>query len=367
MPKVERILCIDGVDGCGKGTVTKMIKKRLEAEGHSVALIEPPFYHTRPGQIVKSYLMRGYGDIQDRRIASMLYSFDRNMWYMKHFDEVFKSEKYDTVIYNRNWLSNVFFQTTLICQSPEDTLRFEGEKFMLIPGRGKAPINITLAGLHDTTKVNREPALLDNATLEILDENINPMNDYSLPAQRLMLDAYRFARTKKVQDMIQYVYDMEIMPWHINRDDKPFTSDCYISTIVLTPVLNDAYMRNIYENLMKRYQGDESQFDRNEQSARYLFSVVENIHWIKRNFDQVMGVEPIKPLIAGKSPWLLRLPNTPDPIVHDTIDTMSMDIQHAFDFNIIHTSETGTDNQRDINEIADEVYTTLMTSGSVGL
>ena len=118
------IITIDGVDGSGKNTVSSKIQENLESKGYDVIRISPPFYDTPTGKIVSDYLHDQYGGINDRWMISQLYSYDRNMWMKDHFDlfttpdyRYYSNNPKRVFLYNRNWISNLLYQTTLSFQT----------------------------------------------------------------------------------------------------------------------------------------------------------------------------------------------------------------------------------------------------------
>ncbi len=71
---------IDGIDGSGKGTQTKLLAKRLKKQGLPVKVIDFPQYYTNFfGHLLGEYLSGAYGDFTqvDPRVASVLYAADR--------------------------------------------------------------------------------------------------------------------------------------------------------------------------------------------------------------------------------------------------------------------------------------------------
>jgi dTMP kinase len=70
---------IDGGDGSGKATQTKLLIERLRSEGHQVETIAFPQYKTASAGPLEKYLAGGYGSPEDvgSRRASILYAIDR--------------------------------------------------------------------------------------------------------------------------------------------------------------------------------------------------------------------------------------------------------------------------------------------------
>jgi dTMP kinase len=58
-------IVIEGTDGSGKGTQTKILMDRLKADGHDVATFDFPRYDDPSSHFVKEYLNGKYGEAED--------------------------------------------------------------------------------------------------------------------------------------------------------------------------------------------------------------------------------------------------------------------------------------------------------------
>lgn len=75
-----KFIVIDGIDGSGKATQTKLLAKRLRKEGKKVKTIDFPRYEENFfGGLIGEYLSGAFGDFvqTDPRVASVLYAADR--------------------------------------------------------------------------------------------------------------------------------------------------------------------------------------------------------------------------------------------------------------------------------------------------
>lgn len=89
MSKTGTLIVIDGADGAGKATQTKLLVERLRSEGHVVETMSFPAYETNTfGKLIRECLLGERGDFRkdgkmgdfaslDPRIASTLYAADR--------------------------------------------------------------------------------------------------------------------------------------------------------------------------------------------------------------------------------------------------------------------------------------------------
>lgn len=75
-----KLIVIDGTDGVGKATQTKLLVKRLKREGRKVATLDfPQYYKNFFGRFIGAMLTGKYGDFlhMDPFIASVMYAVDR--------------------------------------------------------------------------------------------------------------------------------------------------------------------------------------------------------------------------------------------------------------------------------------------------
>jgi len=105
-----KLIVIEGLDGTGKATQTKLLIKKLKKEGYKIALFDFPQYHKFFGQMVGTYLRGEFGKAHEVNpyFASMLYAFDRWSVAEKIKKEI-KSGK--TVLCNRYSTANFLHQS----------------------------------------------------------------------------------------------------------------------------------------------------------------------------------------------------------------------------------------------------------------
>ncbi len=72
-------IVIDGIDGSGKGTQTKLIVERLKKEGYPVEVADFPQYGQWSAQFVERYLRGEFGSAQEvgSKRASLFFAVDR--------------------------------------------------------------------------------------------------------------------------------------------------------------------------------------------------------------------------------------------------------------------------------------------------
>ncbi len=74
-----KLIVIDGTDGSGKATQTKLIVEKLKKEGHQIEIIEFPQYGQKSAALVEEYLNGKFGSAKEvgPYRASVFYACDR--------------------------------------------------------------------------------------------------------------------------------------------------------------------------------------------------------------------------------------------------------------------------------------------------
>ncbi len=74
-----KLIVLDGTDGAGKETQTRLLEQRLTDEGIHVVKYSFPNYDTIFGKMITEYLAGEYGSTTELhpKLASVLYAFDR--------------------------------------------------------------------------------------------------------------------------------------------------------------------------------------------------------------------------------------------------------------------------------------------------
>ncbi|MBI2668559.1 deoxynucleoside kinase [Candidatus Woesearchaeota archaeon] len=105
-----QLIVIDGIDGSGKATQTKLLGERLRNAGHHVETMNFPQYeHTFFGKMVRRYLNGEFGNPTEVNpyLASLLYALDR-------FESAGKLVQWlregKTVVLDRYYTSNLIHQ-----------------------------------------------------------------------------------------------------------------------------------------------------------------------------------------------------------------------------------------------------------------
>jgi dTMP kinase len=122
--KKGKLIVIDGLDGSGKATQTKLLLKRLKKEGYKTAVTDFPQYYTSFfGKMVGRYLAGEFGTIKQVSpyLASILFAADR--WQAKA-----KMEKW--LAQGRIVISNRYVSANQIHQTAKIKGKKQKEKFL---------------------------------------------------------------------------------------------------------------------------------------------------------------------------------------------------------------------------------------------
>lgn len=104
-----KIIVIDGMDGTGKNTQSKLLFQKLKNRGDKVIICSFPNYESDSSFFVKKYLKEGYcRDIDNPVLHDMFYAIDRAITYAKEIQE--KYEEGYTIILDRYTISNAIYR-----------------------------------------------------------------------------------------------------------------------------------------------------------------------------------------------------------------------------------------------------------------
>ena len=109
---MSKLIVLEGLDGAGKGTQTKILADRLTAEGRRVRTLEFPDYASDGSMLVRMYLSGRFGESPDDTgpyAASVFFAADRYASYASDWKK--DAQREDTVILaNRYTTANAYHQ-----------------------------------------------------------------------------------------------------------------------------------------------------------------------------------------------------------------------------------------------------------------
>lgn len=118
---VHKFIVIEGLDGSGKATQSKILAEKLMAQGKNIKKLEFPDYSNPSSALVKMYLGGEFGDKPsdvNPYAASAFYAVDRVASYLKFWKEGYQG---DTVILSDRYAtSNIIYQMSKLEKSQWD-------------------------------------------------------------------------------------------------------------------------------------------------------------------------------------------------------------------------------------------------------
>ena len=123
---MAKFIVIEGLDGCGKATQTKLLKERLSKEGKKVTAISFPNYNSPSSAAVKMYLDGELGTNPSELnpyMCSSFYAVDRFIQFKKEYEQYFNED--DRII-----ISDRYISANIIHQGAKLDNIIEREKFI---------------------------------------------------------------------------------------------------------------------------------------------------------------------------------------------------------------------------------------------
>ena len=116
-----KLIVIDGLDGSGKATQTKLLCERLQKQGFKARTLSFPDYKSDGSAAVRMYLGGQLGDSPDdvnAYAASSFYAVDRVVSYLNEWGKDYQT--YDYIIADRYVTSNVIHQMAKLSEDERD-------------------------------------------------------------------------------------------------------------------------------------------------------------------------------------------------------------------------------------------------------
>ena len=133
----SKIIVIEGLDGSGKATQTKILAEKLESRGMKVRRLEFPDYASPSSALVKMYLGGEFGDKPEdvnAYTASAFYAVDRAASFLQHWKKDFNEGAF--ILSDRYATSNIIYQMSKLDKDEWDSFidwqnDFEYEKLSI--------------------------------------------------------------------------------------------------------------------------------------------------------------------------------------------------------------------------------------------
>lgn len=102
-----KLISIEGVDGAGKNTQTKLLKEYLESKGKEVVMFAFPQYDTEVGRVIAKYLRGEFGNINEvpNELICIAFAADR-LSMAREIEDHLNNGRY--VLIDRYTYSNLF-------------------------------------------------------------------------------------------------------------------------------------------------------------------------------------------------------------------------------------------------------------------
>ena len=110
-----KLVVIEGSDGSGKATQTKLLFEYLKEQGRNVRMVSYPDYFSPSSSLVKMYLGSEFGHDPysvNAYVTSAFFAVDRFASYLKNWKSFYESSKDAIVICDRYVTSNMLHQTS---------------------------------------------------------------------------------------------------------------------------------------------------------------------------------------------------------------------------------------------------------------
>lgn len=114
---MAKFIVIDGLDGCGKATQTKLLADRLKSEGKNVVQFSFPDYASDSSAAVKMYLNGEISSNLDELnpyACASFYAVDRYIQYIKKMKRYFEEDDNTIILSDRYLSANIIHQGSKI-------------------------------------------------------------------------------------------------------------------------------------------------------------------------------------------------------------------------------------------------------------
>ena len=121
MSEKSKIIVIEGLDGSGKATQTKLLAEKLQAQGRRVRQLSFPDYESRGSALVQMYLSGEFGSRPEdvnAYAASAFYAVDRAASFLKDWQRDYREGA--LLLSDRYCTSNIIYQMAKVSDDERD-------------------------------------------------------------------------------------------------------------------------------------------------------------------------------------------------------------------------------------------------------
>ena len=121
MSEKSKIIVIEGLDGSGKATQTKLLAEKLRAQGRRVRQLSFPDYESRGSALVQMYLSGEFGSKPEdvnAYAASAFYAVDRAASFLKDWQRDYREGA--LLLSDRYCTSNIIYQMAKVSDDERD-------------------------------------------------------------------------------------------------------------------------------------------------------------------------------------------------------------------------------------------------------
>lgn len=125
-----KLIVIEGSDGSGKATQTKLLFEYLQQQGRKVKMVSYPDYESPSSSLVKMYLGSEFGHNPyevNAYVTSSFFAVDRFASYLKNWKKFYESSEDTIIICDRYVTSNMLHQTSKLESMEEKTAFLDWE------------------------------------------------------------------------------------------------------------------------------------------------------------------------------------------------------------------------------------------------
>lgn len=119
---LAKFIVIDGLDGSGKATQTKLLENHFKKKGKHVVRVSFPDYESKSSEAVKMYLNGELGDDPNKLnpyMCSSFYAVDRAIQYYTNLEKYFKEDDNTIILADRYLSANIIHQGSKIKNEAE--------------------------------------------------------------------------------------------------------------------------------------------------------------------------------------------------------------------------------------------------------